>query len=108
MGAPTGGGDVCVDAAAIQALGDRITQVVGSDLTDALGKVTTLKRIEDSNFTATTRTLAVTYVVAVEFVEEQLKTAREHAVQIGDRLHQVARNWLDADEKSTIKPRHDG
>jgi hypothetical protein len=102
MGDP-GGGGFKADPPAIRALGAAIQKAVGADLSQALQLVPTLKQIEYTNFTSTTIPLAIAYVAAVEFVEEQLKTEVEHAGEIARRLNQVADNWEQAEQKSTIR-----
>jgi len=91
-----------VDPGAVRGLSTSVESGVGAALDNAKSRVTQLKAIEHSNFTASTWSFALTYVGAVEFVEEQLKTAREHITEMSSRLTTVAANWEQADHTSDM------
>ncbi|MBY8874451.1 hypothetical protein K7640_21725 [Micromonospora sp. PLK6-60] len=93
------------DPKAIRRLGETIESQVGPSLDGAAERLTATRGIEHSNFTAVVPVLAVAYVGAVEFVEEQLRSKREHLGEIRSRLGRTADNWAAADEASTIKTR---
>lgn len=94
---------IYVDTVAISALGTSIEREVGPDLDRASGQLKETRAIEHSNFTTVVPSLAVVYVAAVEFVEEELKSKRSHLGEIKSRLEQTAKNWDAAEESSTIQ-----
>ncbi len=94
-----------VDTDAIRLLGDNIERVAGSGLERALGMLAETRGIEHSNFTSVVPALAVAYVAAVEYTEEDLKSKREHATEMQKRLATTAGNWDAAEAKSTIQQR---
>lgn len=102
MGQP--GGVEYADPDAIRALGQNIERTAGAGVDGCLEQVPVLKAIEHSNFTSTTWQLALTYVAAVEFLEEQLKGAKEHLAEMRERLNTVAASWEEADRKSNMMP----
>lgn len=92
-----------VDTKAIHALGEIIEREVGAELDIAAAKLGETRGIEHANFTTVVPSLAVAYVGAVEFMEEQIKSKREHLGEIRTRLKQTADNWDAADQKSIIR-----
>jgi hypothetical protein len=103
MGGP--GGVEYADPDAIRALGENIVRTAGASVRACLDQLPLLKAIEHSNFTSTTLQLALTYVAAVEFLEEQVKGAEEHLTEMRGRLNEVAANWEKADQASDMRPR---
>ncbi|MEU7929392.1 hypothetical protein [Micromonospora sp. NPDC049801] len=94
-----------VDPPAIRALGDTIERQVGPPLDACAELLESARAIEHSNFTSVVPQLAVAYVGAIEFVEEQLRTKREHLAEVRSRLGRTADNWEAAETASTIAPR---
>lgn len=91
-----------VDPPAIRTLGTTIQ----SELTPVFDACTELlasaREITHSNFTSVTPHLAVAYLGAVEFAEEQLRGKRDHLTVMRSRLARTADNWEAADSHSTI------
>jgi hypothetical protein len=94
---------VNIDIQAIRNLAENIPTVVGPDFTAASATLTSARGIEHSNFTSVTPGLAVAYVAAVEFVEEQLKSKNEHLGDIRAKLNFIASAWADVEIKNTPK-----
>ncbi|MEU0549143.1 hypothetical protein [Micromonospora sp. NPDC005979] len=94
-----------VDPPAIRALGETIEREVGPPLDACAELLESARAIEHSNFTSVVPQLAVAYVGAVEFVEEQLRAKREHLAEVRSRLGRTADNWEAAETASTIAPR---
>jgi hypothetical protein len=97
-----------------------VTTVVPEDLVDLAkqmeGKIdphfdsamTTLKserNLTAGMFTSVTFTLASAYAVVCEFMDEELQTKRQDLLDLTAKLRTVARNWVDAEQANTIRPR---
>ncbi|MEU3453148.1 hypothetical protein ABZ671_06045 [Micromonospora sp. NPDC006766] len=91
-----------VDVVAIRALGEAIEKQVGSGLEEASRLLEETRAIEHSNFTTVVPQLALAYVGAVEFLEEELRTKRAHLTEIRSRLNSNADNWEATEQASTI------
>ncbi|MEU8260126.1 hypothetical protein AB0C02_05835 [Micromonospora sp. NPDC048999] len=94
-----------VDVVAIRALGEAIEEQAGPGLEGASKLLEGTREIEHSNFTTVVPSLAVAYVGAVEFLEEELRTKRAHLTEIRSRLNRTAENWEAAEQASTITAR---
>ena len=97
-----------------------MTTVVPEDLMDLAkqmeGKIdphfdTAKAALEDGRgltagmFTSVTFTLASVYAVACEFVDEELQKKRQDLFDFTANLRTVAKNWVDAEQANTIRPR---
>ncbi|MEU2610413.1 hypothetical protein ABZ570_02295 [Micromonospora sp. NPDC007271] len=91
-----------VDVAAIRDLAEAVERQTAPGLEAASARLTETRGIEHSNFTVVVPSLAVAYVAAVEFLEEELRTKREHLTEMRSRLNRTADNWEAADKASTI------
>ncbi|MDO3702361.1 hypothetical protein Q3W71_11800 [Micromonospora sp. C28SCA-DRY-2] len=94
-----------VDPPAIRALGETIEREVGPALDACTDLLASARAITHSNFTSVVPHLAVAYVGAVEFVEEELRSKREHLTEIRSRLSSTADNWEATETASTIATR---
>ncbi len=91
-----------VDVVAIRALGEAIEEQAGPGLEEASNRLKDARDIEHSNFTTVVPQLAIAYVAAVEFLEEELRTKRAHLAEIRSRLNTTADNWEATEHASTI------
>ncbi|MFX0591776.1 hypothetical protein [Melissospora conviva] len=91
-----------VDPPAIRALGTSIQGELTPVLASCVELLASARQITHSNFTSVTPHLAVAYLGAVEFAEEQLRSKREHLDEMRSRLARNAENWEAADACSTI------
>ena len=94
-----------VDVGAIRALGTALEQQTAPGLEAASERLKATRAIEHSNFTTVVPQLAVAYVGAVEFLEEELRTKRAHLTEIQSRLNTTADNWEATEDASTIVTR---
>ncbi|MFJ8581696.1 hypothetical protein [Micromonospora sp. NPDC093277] len=94
-----------VDVGAIRALAKDIEQQTAPGLEAASERLNNTRAIEHSNFTTVVPALAVVYVAAVEFMEEELRTKRTHLIEIESRLNTNADNWEATEDASTIVTR---
>ncbi|MFD2767345.1 hypothetical protein [Micromonospora eburnea] len=91
-----------VDVRAIRSMAEAVVRQTAPGLEAASARLQETRAIEHSNFTSVVPQLAVAYVGAVEFMEEELRTKLTHLTEIQSRLNRTADNWEAADQSSTI------
>lgn len=92
-----------VDVKAIRALKDGLIKTVGPDIDHIQQLPEKFGEIEISNWTQVTPALAAAYWVAVEFINKEIPSKKEHLEQIiGVRLEQCAANWEKCESDNTM------
>lgn len=99
----SGGGDRRITRDLIRTIGNQIEANTREPLQNALAQAREAQNVNIANYTAVEHAYAGAYIAAVEFVTQDWDTKIGDAHDIRTALHQLADNWDEAEQKSTLK-----
>jgi Flp pilus assembly protein TadB len=95
-------GERHVDRALIRSIGDRIGSDTQEPLKNAMRKGDSAQEVNISNWTAVTKSYAVAYTVAAEYVVQSWDTKIDDATQLSEALAVLADRWNEIEQASSI------
>lgn len=95
-------GEKTVDRATIRSIGERIGSETQEPLKNALRKADAAQEVNISNWTAVTKSYAVAYTVAAEYVTQSWDTKIDDTAKLADALAEMANRWDEIEQASTI------
>lgn len=95
-------GERHVDRALIRSIGDRIGSDTPEPLKNAMRKGDAAQSVNISNWTAVTKSYAVAYTVAAEFVVQSWDTKIDDCTQLSETLAVLANRWDEIEQASSI------
>jgi hypothetical protein len=95
-------GERTVDRELIRSIGERIGSDTQEPLKNALRSADAAQEVNISNWTAVTKTYAVAYTVAVEYVTQSWDTKIDDATQLSGVLGEMANRWDEIEQASSI------